>query len=210
LRCELPAKIPLAIYDSGDLVSPFALPGKYQVRLTVAGKTQTAPFEVKMDPRVQTGPEDLRKQFELEVKIRDREDEMNKAILGIRDLRSQLTTLEKRIGSSDSVKSIASSSADLRKKVTAIEEELIQINAKSSEDEANYPTRLNSKLAYLFNVVDSADTGPTASELEVFADLDRRLETQLVKWREVLAKDVPALNEVMQKNNIPLVGPSAK
>src|SRR5579863_438602 len=70
LRYELPAKIPLAIYDSGDLISPFALPGKYQVRLTVAGKAQTEPFEIKMDPRVQTGAEDLRKQFELEVKIR--------------------------------------------------------------------------------------------------------------------------------------------
>ena len=210
LRYELPAKIPLAIYDSGDLVSPFALPGKYQVRLTVAGKSQTAPFEIKIDPRVQTSSEDLRKQSELEVKIRDREDEMNKAILAIRDLRSQLTALEKRIGSADSVKPIASSSADLRKKITAIEDELIQINAKSSEDEANYPTRLNSKLAYLFNVVDSADTAPTTAELGVFADLDQRLESQLVKWREALAKDVSALNEMMQKNNIQLVGPSAK
>ncbi len=210
LRYELPAKIPLAIYDSGDLLSPFALPGKYQVRLTVAGKSQTTPFEIKIDPRVQTSSEDLRKQNDLEVKIRDREDEMNKAILAIRDLRTQLAALEKRIGSADSVKPIASSSADLRKKATAIEEELIQINAKSSEDEANYPTRLNSKLAYLFNVVDSADTAPTTAELGVFADLDRRLESQLVKWREVLAKDIPALNDLMLKNNIPLVGPSAK
>ena len=210
LRFELPAKIPLAIYDSGDLISPFALPGKYQVRLTVAGKSQTQPFEVKMDPRVQTTPEDLRKQFELEVKIRDREDEMNKAILGIRDLRGQLLALEKRVGTADSAKSITSASGDLRKKITAVEEELIQINAKSSEDEANYPTRLNSKLAYLFNVVDSADAAPTAAEVGVFTALDQRLEAQLVKWRETLGKDVPALNEAMQKNNVPIVGISAR
>jgi len=35
------------------------------------------------------------------------------------------------------------------------------------------------------------------------------LETQLVKWREVLSKDVPALNDAMQKNNIPLIAPAA-
>ncbi len=32
---------------------PLALPGKYQVRLTVDGKSQTAPFEVSLDSRVQ-------------------------------------------------------------------------------------------------------------------------------------------------------------
>jgi hypothetical protein len=33
---------------------PLALPGNYQVRLTANGKSVTAPFEVKIDPRVTT------------------------------------------------------------------------------------------------------------------------------------------------------------
>jgi hypothetical protein len=97
----------------------------------------------------------------------------------------------------------------LRKKISSIEEELIQVNATASEDEANYPTKLNSKLGYLGQVVDSADAAPTAAELAVFAELDPQLEAQLVKWREVLSKDVPALNDTMQKNNVPLIAPSA-
>jgi photosystem II stability/assembly factor-like uncharacterized protein len=210
LRYELPKKIPMAIYDSGQPSGPLAMPGKYQVRLTVEGKSQTAPFEIKLDPRVSASAEDIRKQFELEVKLRDREDEMNKAILGIRDLRAQLLAMEKRLGSDDSTKPLVATSADLRKKTGAIEEELIQVNSKSSEDEANYPTKLNSKLGYLQNVIDSADAAPTAAEADVFADLDQRLEVQLAKWREVLGKDVPALNDAMRKNNIPLVGISAK
>ena len=102
------------------------------------------------------------------------------------------------------------SSADLRKKITAIEEELIQVNATASEDEANYPTKLNSKFAYLNVVADSADTAPTSAEIGVFAGLDKQLETQLEKWREVLTKDLPALNDAMQKNNIPLIAPAAE
>jgi hypothetical protein len=210
LRYELPKKIPMAIYDSGEPSGPLAMPGKYQVRLTVEGKSQTAPFEIKLDPRVSASAEDIRKQFELEVRLRDREDEMNKAILGIRDLRAQLLAMEKRLGSDDSTKPLVATSADLRKKTVAIEEELIQVNSKSSEDEANYPTKLNSKLGYLQNVIDSADAAPTAAEVGVFADLDQRLEAQLAKWREVLGTDVPALNDAMRKNNIPLVGISAK
>ena len=35
------------------------------------------------------------------LKLRDRQDEMNKAILAIRDLRTQLQSLEKRLGSDE-------------------------------------------------------------------------------------------------------------
>jgi len=48
--------------------------------LTVAGKNSTVPREVKMDPRVKESEEDLRRQFELMLKLRDRQDEMNKVI----------------------------------------------------------------------------------------------------------------------------------
>jgi DNA repair exonuclease SbcCD ATPase subunit len=158
---------------------------------------------------VKTSAEDLRKQFDLMLKMRDRQDEMNKAILAIRDLRAQLQALEKRLGSNDPAKSVVSASADLRKKISAIEEELIQVNSKASEDELNYPTKLNSKLGYLQNAVDSADAQPTEGELGVYTELDRQLEAQLVKWREVLSKDIPALNDTMHKNNIPLIAPAA-
>ena len=217
MRYEVPAKVPQAVYDAGDPIAPLALPGTYQVRLTVGGKAQTASFEVKMDPRVKTSAEDLRKQFDLLLKLRDRTDEMNKAIIAIRDLRGQLQALERRLGPATAAKNdpsdppnpVVTASAGLRKKIAAVEEELIQVNGKSTEDFANYPTKLESKLAYLQNVTDSADTAPTAAEEAVFADLDQRLETQLAKWRDVLSKDVVALNDAMRKNNVALIGPFA-
>jgi hypothetical protein len=162
-----------------------------------------------MDPRVQTSADDLRKQFEIILKMRDRLDEMNKIILAIRETRAQLQSIEKRLGSGEAEKSLVTASADLRKKMSAIEEELIQVNGKSTEDFANYPVKLDGKFGALQNLADSADTAPTAAELAVFAELDQRLEAQLVKWREVLAKDLPAINDAMQKHNVPLIAPSA-
>ena len=116
---------------------------------------------------------------------------MNKTVIAIRDLRAQLQALEKRIGSgAEDAKSLVAASADVRKKISAIEEELVQVNSKSSEDQANYPTMLNSKLGHLQSLIDSADTAPTAAEDAVFAELDQRLEIQLTTWSEVLAKDL--------------------
>jgi hypothetical protein len=209
LRYESPAKIPHAIYDEGEPSGPLVLPGTYQARLTAGSKILTASFEVRMDPRVKTSAEDLHKQFDLVLKLRDRQDEMNKAILAIRDLRGQLQALEKRLGSNDQAKPVVSNAADLRKKITAIEEELIQVNSKASEDELNYPTKLNSTFAYLQNAVDSADAPPTEGELGVYAELDAQLESQLSKWREVLSKDIPALNDTMRKSDVPLIAPTA-
>jgi hypothetical protein len=208
LRYEQPTKVPGLIYDAGEPAGPLVLSGKYQARLTVAGKSQTAQFEVKMDPRVQTSPEDLRKQFDLMLKMSERQDQMNKTVIAIRDLRTQLQALEKRIGTADEAKPLVTASTDLRKKISAIEEELVQVNSKSSEDQANYPTMLNSKLGHLQVLVDSADTAPTAAEVAVFADLDQRLEARLTKWREIVSKDLPALNDSMRKNNVPLVAPA--
>jgi photosystem II stability/assembly factor-like uncharacterized protein len=208
LRYEPPAKIPAAIYDNGQPAGPLALPGAFQVRFTVAGKSSTAPLEIKMDPRVKTSAEELRAQFDLLMKLRDREEEMNRAILAIRDLRNQLQSLEKRLGAKDETKTVTGSGAELRKKIAAIEEELIQVHATAQEDEANYPTKLNSKLGYLTGVVDSADAAPTEAELAVFAALDKQVQAQLASWRDVLAKDLPALNDSMRKANIPSVAPA--
>jgi hypothetical protein len=133
---------------------------------------------------------------------------MNKAILAIRDLRTQLEALEKRLGSATETKPVATAAADLRKKITAIEEELIQVNSKATEDELNYPVKLNSKLGYVNNAVDSADAAPTASETAVFTQLDQQLEAQLGKWREAVSKDVPTLNDAMRTASIPQIAVS--
>ncbi len=209
LRYEEPLKIPKAVYDEGKPAGPLALPGKYQVRLTVAGKGSTQPLEVLLDPRVKTSAADLQKQFDMLLRLRDRQDEMNKAILAIRDLRSQLLALEKRLGAdakkSEANKSLIALGSALRKKISAIENDLINVDAKASEDELNYPTKLNSKLGYVNAAVDSADTAPTEAETAVFAELDQQLEIQLAKWHEVATKDVPALNASLRGAEIPIV-----
>ncbi len=204
-RYQEPVKIPKAIYDEGDPAGPLALPGKYKVRLVAGGKTETGPIEIVLDPRVKTSSADLQKQFDLMLKLRDRQDEMNKAILSIRDLRSQLLAIEKRIGSGGANKTLIEQSTALRTKISDIEHQLINPEAKASEEELNYPTKLNSKFGSLNQAVDSADAAPTEGEIGVFADLDKQLDVQLARWREVASGDVPAFNAALRNASIPAV-----
>jgi len=57
--------VPMAAAPRG----PLALPGQYQVRLAVNGKSSTQPLTLKMDPRVKATAADLQKQFDLEMQI---------------------------------------------------------------------------------------------------------------------------------------------
>ncbi len=52
LRYEGTSRVPdYYLFEYKDGVrGPRAVPGKYQVRLTVEGKSQTAPLEIKLDP----------------------------------------------------------------------------------------------------------------------------------------------------------------
>src|SRR5439155_2059721 len=59
----------------GGLQGPTVVPGEYQARLTVGGKSQTQTFEVRKDPRLATTLADYQKRFELHMKIHDKLNE---------------------------------------------------------------------------------------------------------------------------------------
>ncbi len=204
LHHEPPTKVPGAVYWGGRPVGPLALPGTYQVKLTVAGNSYTAPLELKADPRVHSSPADLQKQFELATQIRDRASQALEAVNQIRALRLQLEALRKRLGG-EQYKTILTTAEELNKKMTPVEEALIQPKSKSSEDPLNYPIQLSEKLMALQSTVESADAAPTQAAHEVLQELSRQLDEQLGKWREIVTKDLASLNELMRKENVPVV-----
>ena len=210
VRYEGPNKVPGEVAGDFRARGPLAVPGAYQARLTAAGKTLTVPVEVKADPRVSTSQGDLQKQFELALKIRDRVTEGHDAVNQIRDLRGQLKALDKRLGASASGKTLSAACDALDKKMTPIEEGLIQPKIKASEDSLNYPIKLTERLVALASAVESADVAPTEQASAVFEVLSRQLDTQLGEWKGILATDLAALNDQLQKGNVPIVAPAAK
>jgi hypothetical protein len=182
-----------------------ALPGAYQVKLTVAGKSYSVPLELRIDPRVHPSPEELEKQFGLVRKIAEDESADHQAVIQIRDLRGQLEALRKRLPADQESKKIASAAEDLVKKMTGVEEKLMDVRSKSSEDPLNYPVLLDGKLLSLFSTVDSADTAPTKQSYQVFDDLHKQLEDLLGTWREIQDKDLAAFNDLVRKENISAV-----
>jgi len=205
LRYEIPTKIPGGVYGDYKPEGPWALPGHYQVKLTVGGKEQTASFELKIDPRVNTSAADLQKQFDLAMKIRGRVTESHDAVNQIRDLRAQLVSLRARLAQDPQSKSILAAADALEKKMTPIEEAMFNAKIKSSEDSLNYPLKLDAKYIALASAVESADAAPTQPCYELLETLEPQLDAQLSQWHDIVKKDVAALEELTRKNNIPVI-----
>jgi photosystem II stability/assembly factor-like uncharacterized protein len=209
LKYEPPHEIPGVVYDGGEIPEgPLAVPGAYQVRLTVAGKSETAPLELRLDPRLNVSQEDLEKQLELAMKIRDRLSELNDAVNQMRDVRSQLEMVRKRLGKNGNANAIVEAADGIDKKMTPIEDALMNKNIRSSEDSLNYPVRLNNKLTFLADVVESAEAPPTGQATAVFDDLTSQVEALVARWKDVADKELAALNAAMQKENIPAIAPA--
>jgi len=210
LKFESPIKVPGAVGWGGRPEGPLVVPGTYQIKLTVAGKTSTASLELTKDPRVSASQADLEKQQELALRIRDRVGAGDEAVNQIRSVRGQLDALKKRLSADASAKPILDAADALIKKMNAGEEKIIQPKSKSGEDPLNYPIQVADQLAALQETVESADTAPTAASFLVFDELNSRLEVQLAAWHEIQSKDLAALNAAIQKASIPAIAPAAE
>jgi hypothetical protein len=192
-----------------SLTGPLASPGTYQVQLSVGGQAYTASFELRQDPRVAATPADFEAQFNLLIRIRDKLSDTHDAVNRLRSVRQQVEEwvrraegMADRLSAAEAVKHTATG---LTEKLTAIEQELIQSRARVQQDQLNFPTRLNAKLAGLTSVVASADGAPTRQSYEVFHDLSTRIDQQLIQLQEVMAQDVAAFNELIHTSGIPAI-----
>ncbi|HKW98791.1 MAG TPA: hypothetical protein VJN43_13720 [Bryobacteraceae bacterium] len=196
------ARFPCMILWAGSVRGPQIVPGKYQVRLTVDGKSETQSFTVKKDPRSPATPADFAKQLVLALQVRDKLSQTDEGVIRIRDVRSQLEKYE-----TGENKSVAAAAREFSKKLTAVEQELYQTKNQASEDPLNFPIKLNNKLAALGGVVASSDVGPTAQSEMVYEDLASQANAQLARLDRLLKDDLAAFNKLVRDQNVPAVVP---
>ncbi|MGH9569187.1 MAG: glycosyl hydrolase, partial [Candidatus Angelobacter sp.] len=203
LRWEPPVKIPEAFYSDQGPQGPIVRPGKYTVKLTVGKRSLTQPLEVEMDPRVKdVKTENLQKQFELAMQIRDANNDLHRAVNQLRAMRAELKSLHARLENT-SAQSLLEQADALDKKMAPVEEQMIQVNMKGSEGNLAFPNELNEQLDSLSAMVQSGDGSPTQQEYDVFEMLRARLDEQLAAWHGITSTDVAAFNEIMKSSNIP-------
>jgi len=206
LRYAESVRFPGMILWAGEMRGPRVVPGMYEVKLTVDGKTFSEKFEVKPDPRLSTSAAEYAKQLELGLKIRDKVTETHNSIIQIRDVRKQVDDLLKRVTGQPSFKAINDAATALKKNLTEVEEALYQTKNRSSQDPLNFPIRINDKLSGVFDVANSGINPPSKQSKEVYADLSNQADVQLNKLKKIVAEDVPRFNQLIRDKSLPVIG----
>jgi photosystem II stability/assembly factor-like uncharacterized protein len=180
-------------------------PGHYQVRLTVGAHTQTAGFDLKLDPRVQVSQADLEQQFKLLLETRDELSRVYDAVNQIQDVRSQLSGLKRRLPENASTKTIATAADDLEKKLLAVREELVNLTISANEDSLAYPPQLDAKLAYLAMDASTADSAPTEAEQRQLEKLKRQGGELMGRWDDLQRRDLAAFQKLAAEGSLSTV-----
>jgi len=205
LRHEDATTFPGMILWAGFTRGPKAVPGKYQVRLTVDGKTQTRELEIRKDPRLSdVSQEDLARQLALSLQARDKLSETHRGVINIRAARKQMEEMVARLDAKQ-FKEVVDAGRDLAKKLTAVEEELYQTKNQSSQDPLNYPIKLNNRLAALLGVIQSADAAPTRQSQMLYEELASAINAQLNSLKSLMDRDLNAFNKLAREKNVPTV-----
>ncbi len=164
-----------------DPRGPLVLPGTYQLRLTVDGKTATQRMQVEMDPRVLVSQQALQSQLRLALQISDAIKQQTELDRKAGALRSQLLRLEK-----------SRAAADLKPALAAVQLRLDTLD-----------TFLNdSGFSTLLVVVMSADRMPAQQMLDAFGELKARQQKAEQLWLAVQSGEVAQLNRKLAAHKL--------
>ena len=183
LRLKGPPPIPGAYYDMGGPVAPMVLPGQYSLTLTVDGRHYTQPLAVVTDPRVHVTPAALQQQYGLMLKLNRALADDHAAANAIIGVRAQLEGIAQRLAEQPADRSLVHQAQALDAKLQPLLETFYQYRAHAEEAMLNYPSELNSQIAYLELGVDSADSAPTAQQQGMYTMLRGQLDRTLAQWQ---------------------------
>ena len=180
-------------------MGPVAVPGNYQIRLTVGDHIETQQLIVKMDPRLSGITEkNLQEQFDLAMKIRDKTSEANQAVIDIREIKKQAKDRADK-AKDPAITAVADA---LSKKLSEVEEEIYQVRNQSNQDPLNFPIKLNNRIAALRRTVETGDARPTNGSYQVFKELSAELQVQLAKLKGLESSELAAFNRLLAEKKI--------
>jgi hypothetical protein len=192
LRAKGITSFPGMILWGAGTNGPAVPPGRYTARLTADGKALTTQVAVTRNPRIpDVSDADLRAQYAFSKRVRDKANEANEAVIGIRRVKSQLTD---RLKKSDDA-TLKSTGETLRKNVSGVEENIYQVRNQSGQDPLNFPIKVNNRLATLMSMAERGDGPPTNNMPEIFGILAAELKGYTDQLAKVYKTDLIAVNK---------------
>lgn len=163
---------------------PYILPGTYEAQLIANGDTVRQEFPVILDPRLDVETKELEAQHKFLDEVIVEMDNINTCIREIRSLNGDLKNAKDRISDSTLISRIDK----LMEESGTIEKALYQTKNRSPQDPLNFPIRLNNKYGHVGSLASIGFQAPTAAMYGVKAELEKAIDAELQKWKNLKAE----------------------
>jgi photosystem II stability/assembly factor-like uncharacterized protein len=195
----------LVLMEMGvPIQGPWAIPGKYQVRLKMGKETQTQDIEVLPDPRwTDVTPDDYQAQLTMALEISQMITASQLMVKNIRSLRQQMQNTAQLAVQSGQNKKLETLATELGKQLTAVEESIVQNKAEAGQDNFNYPRRFVNHLARLYSVVIWDHERPTGGAIEAYEDLKKVFAGINTRYGVVRDSAVQQFNQLLESEKVP-------
>jgi hypothetical protein len=165
--------------------SPWVMPGKYGVVLTVDGQRHTQPLTIAMDPRVKASIADLQKQFELSKQVYD-------------DLLALHPVVEKAAAALTTLKSMRNkASGPEAAKIDAAIQELESLEGAEGRRRRGAQTDtlsgVHTSLMEMLSVLQDVDAAPTTQAAQAVPKLNQSTTSLVERWQEIASKQLAPL-----------------
>ena len=177
-------------------IGPLALPGDYRVELVVDGQVRGQTFSLLKDPNVQASQRDLEEQFDFAITIRDEITDINRTVLAIRRLRTDL------LARSQARPDLEPAASDLNERLYDMEDVLTAYTVRYRMQYHAIAVKLDDKLYNLARRVIAGDGRPTAAQRELFAEFQADYAAVRQDMRTVLTDDLAAVNRSLAASGL--------
>jgi photosystem II stability/assembly factor-like uncharacterized protein len=191
----------------GSMGGRAVVPGKYEVRLTINGKAETAAFEVLADPRLNNTATEYAMQDDLSKLASDDIEAIHVSVVQMRKIQEQLNQFATRAEGNATLDSLAAKAKAIVKTIKEWEEQLIQPKSQTNDDVINFVNKLSANIVFVKGEIESANTPyVTNGQQKRYAELHAEWKKYEAQKQALLAGEIAAFNEACRKANWNFVG----
>src|SRR5437764_4126151 len=205
MRAKPPRVPPAAQIAVGGIRGPRLVPGDYTVRLTKAGKVYDTKLTVGVDRRAKFSPADRKSQFDAAMRVHALFGDESALMDRITGLRQALAQTGTTVPEGDPLRKQIS---DFDGKVDGVRKKMV---ATTEGGAITGEERLREHTDQLYGAILSYEGKPAAYQMVYIDTLKRELGEVTKQFDQLLAQDLPALNDSLKsKGQQPLSTPAAK
>ncbi len=185
---------------------PFVVPGTYEVRLSVDGKTYKQPLTVAMDPRVKITQADLQQQLDFELQIDKLVTQSFDSHRQAEKFLGQVTDRQTALQKNTEAKAGLDALNDFQAKVQKLQGEQQRGFGGFGKPKPTY-TLLNGEFSGLSETAGQADQAPTAAMRTAYHDYCQDLTKVAQQWSDLMNQELPAVNTQLTQQKLQPISP---